>query len=159
MSEEVDYEDLVERICDDVGINDISDEVKGCQETILENRAISDNQYETLLEQFNRVVDRLDIHIENQSTKPMREVDELKRWMKEYLDFYIRSSKEQMESNQKMIKDHHTEIYGNGKKGLRTEIESLKTKATITLWLVGIMLTGGGLSAGALVIWRILLGG
>ena len=156
---DVDYDELVDRIILDCGLSGICDDVSKLSDELMENRSITKQQFKSMIQLINRMDDRLDTHMEAQATRPMREVDELRKWLKEYIETYMRSSADRMESNETQQDKNTKEIFGNGKKGLRTEIESLKTKATITLWLVGILLTGTGLSAIVLVIWQTIYGG
>jgi len=158
-SDAVDYDELIERIMEDCGLNEMCADVSALCNQITENRKVSEAQNKTIMSLINRLESRIDAHMEAQATHPAREVNELKTWLKEYMDGYIKTTNDKIEQHDETIKGLKTEIYGNGSRGLKTEIESIKTKAGITLWLVGILLTGGGVSGAAYLIWQIVFGG
>lgn len=147
----IDYDELIDRLMNDCSISDVIDDVSQLSKKLSEDSNVTKQQFKIIMELINRLDDRLDRYMENQATSPMKEVNELKRWMKDYLDGYIGNTEDE-------LKIHKEEIFGNGKKGLKTDVESLKTKASITLWLVGILLTGSGLSGIGLLTWMIFGG-
>jgi uncharacterized protein YdcH (DUF465 family) len=157
--DEPDYKKLIEKIIQDCEISEMHDDLNGISYQLEENRSLQDEHYRILMELINRVDDRLDKYMENQSTKPMKEVDELKKWLKEYFKSYVKITEKRIANHEKALQKHNAEIFGNGKVGLRTEIESLKTKAAITLKLVIVLLTGGGLSGAGFLLWQFIIGG
>ena len=163
----IDYDELIDRLKDDCGLNNLGDEVRKLshdwinERDILRHnldidREITKRQFHSIMELINRLDDRLDNHMESQATSPNKSIDELKKWLREYMDSYILITNKKIKYHDKSIKEHKLEIFGNGKKGLRTEIETLKAKATLTIWLLGILLTGSGLSVVALIVWQMV---
>jgi hypothetical protein len=114
--ENVDYNELVDKIIKDCGMQDLCDDVKKLSAELLEDRAITRQRFHTIMELINRVDTRLDQHMENQATAPIREVNELKNWLKDYMDNYVIKTNEKLNSSEEKIKRHESEIFGNGKK-------------------------------------------
>ena len=62
-----------------------------------------------------------------------------------------------IESIEERIDDHHYTLYGNGKPGLKADVQELKTtlKVAVTLlkWQIGIMVPFVVCGAGAILTW------
>jgi hypothetical protein len=147
----------------DKDISEIRREIIEIQTDILhkitEERNISKEQFRIIMEGVNRLESRLDSHVENQASLPIQQLESLKKMINDYFVVYKEETDRKIKHNTKCVIKTQKEVFGNGKAGLKNEMGIVKAKLNMVIWLVGIILTGGGVSVVGLIVWKIITGG